>query len=125
MSPPTPEPTPPLPPDEGLPPRVKRLLAKYDDRVRYVVRYMPLHGNSVYAAGALEAAGAQGRYWDMLEALFLYQPAWGSHAAPRTGGRTADRRPDRDAVFVARGIWRNSFASISTCSTRSKPPPTS
>ena len=44
---------------------------------------MPLHGNSVYAATALEAAGEQGRYWDMLDALFHYQPRWGSHHHPK------------------------------------------
>ncbi|MEZ4271233.1 MAG: thioredoxin domain-containing protein [Myxococcota bacterium] len=64
-------------------PIVKRLLAQYEGRVRLVVRYMPFHPNSVYAAGVLEAAGEQGRYWEMLETLFQYQPQWGSHHAPR------------------------------------------
>jgi protein-disulfide isomerase len=64
-------------------PMVKHLLGQYGGRVRLVVRYMPLHPNSVYAAGALEAAGEQGRYWEMLEILFQHQPHWGSHHAPR------------------------------------------
>ncbi len=64
-------------------PMVKHLLGQYEGRVRLVVRYMPLHPNSLYAAGALEAAGEQGRYWDMLEILFQNQPDWGSHHAPR------------------------------------------
>jgi protein-disulfide isomerase len=64
-------------------PMVKQLLAQYGNRVRLVVRYMPLHPNSVYAAGALEAAGEQGRFWDLLEVLFLHQPQWGSHHAPK------------------------------------------
>ena len=64
-------------------PMVKDLLARYPDDVRLVQRYMPLHSNSVYAAGALEAAGAQGRYWEMLDALFRNQPVWGSHTKPR------------------------------------------
>jgi protein-disulfide isomerase len=64
-------------------PGVKRLLGQYEQRVRLVLRYMPLHPNSVYAAGALEAAGEQGRYWDMLEILFRKQPEWGSHHHPR------------------------------------------
>ena len=64
-------------------PMVKRLLGQYEGRVRFVVRYMPLHPNSLYAAGALEAAGEQGRYWEMLETLFRYQPEWGSHHHPR------------------------------------------
>jgi protein-disulfide isomerase len=64
-------------------PAVKALLAQYKGRVRFVVRYMPLHPNSLYAAGALEAAGEQGLYWEMLETLFENQPAWGSHHHPR------------------------------------------
>jgi len=64
-------------------PIVKRILARYRDDVRLVVRYMPLHPNSVYAAGALEAAAEQGLYWEMMETLFLYQPEWGDHHAPK------------------------------------------
>jgi protein-disulfide isomerase len=64
-------------------PLVKNIIKETGDRVRLVLRYMPLHPNSVYAASALEAAGEQGRYWDMLEALFQNQPIWGSHHAPR------------------------------------------
>ena len=64
-------------------PMVKNLLDQYDGRVRLVIRYMPLHPNSLYAAGALEAAGEQGRYWEMLETLFRHQPVWGSHHHPR------------------------------------------
>lgn len=64
-------------------PFVKHLLAQYPGKVRLVVRYLPLHGNSVYAATALEAAGDQGKYWEMLETLFMNQPQWGSHHAPK------------------------------------------
>lgn len=64
-------------------PMVKHLLAQYEGKVRLVIRYMPFHGNSVYAAGALEAAGEQGRYWEMLEILFLNQPRWGDHHHPK------------------------------------------
>jgi protein-disulfide isomerase len=64
-------------------PMVERVLDESDGKVRLVVRYMPFHANSALAASALEAAGEQGRYWDMLETLFLHQPVWGSHHAPR------------------------------------------
>lgn len=64
-------------------PIVNRLMAEYDGRVRLVVRYVPLHANSMLAASALEAAGEQGRYWEMLDALFVNQPVWGDHQAPR------------------------------------------
>jgi protein-disulfide isomerase len=64
-------------------PMVKHLLGQYGGRVRLVVRYMPFHQNSVYAASALEAAGEQGRYWEMLEILFVHQPRWGDHHHPK------------------------------------------
>jgi protein-disulfide isomerase len=64
-------------------PIVSRVMAEYEGRVRLVVRYVPLHRNSLLAASALEAAGEQGRYWEMLEVLFANQPVWGDHHAPR------------------------------------------
>ena len=64
-------------------PYVKQIQAEYGDRLRLVIRYMPYHKNSVYAVGALDAAAAQGRYWEFLEALFYNQPKWGNHHDPR------------------------------------------
>lgn len=64
-------------------PIVKQVMSEFDGRVRLVIRYMPLHGNAVYASSILEAAGAQGKYWEMLEAMMARQPEWASHAAPR------------------------------------------
>ncbi|MEB2346540.1 MAG: thioredoxin domain-containing protein [Deltaproteobacteria bacterium] len=64
-------------------PYVNRVLAEQDGRVRLVVRYLPLHANSMQAMAALEAAGEQGRYWEMLDALFANQPVWGDHRSPR------------------------------------------
>jgi protein-disulfide isomerase len=58
-------------------------LQDYDGKVRLVVRYMPLHHNSLRAAALTEAAGEQGKYWEMQELLFRKQPEWGErHGAP-------------------------------------------
>jgi protein-disulfide isomerase len=65
-------------------PFVKQLLEEYDQRVRLVVHYFPLHNNSVLAASATEAAGAQGMYWEMQELLFTRQPEWGEQRTPQT-----------------------------------------
>ncbi len=64
-------------------PIIKDILKKYEGRIYYTVRYMPLHQNSKQAALALEAAGAQGKFWEALDVLFEYQPEWGSHESPR------------------------------------------
>ncbi|HKX29910.1 MAG TPA: thioredoxin domain-containing protein [Blastocatellia bacterium] len=69
-------------------PTVKQILKDYDGRVRLVVRYMPLHPNSLLAAAFTEAAGEQGRYWEMQEMLFRRQPEWGErhgHGEPGHG----------------------------------------
>lgn len=64
-------------------PIVKRVMAEFDGRVKLVIRYMPLHQNSAYAATLLEASRAQNRYWEFLEIVMLRQPEWASHQAPR------------------------------------------
>jgi protein-disulfide isomerase len=64
-------------------PIVKQVMAEFDGQVRLVIRYMPLHQNSAYAATVLEAARAQNKYWEYLEVVMLRQPEWASHAAPR------------------------------------------
>ncbi len=64
-------------------PIVKSILKDYEGRIRYTLRYMPLHGNSVYASTMLEAAREQSRYWEALDALFERQDEWGAHHNPR------------------------------------------
>lgn len=65
-------------------PAVKQLLDTYGEDVRLVVRYLPLHNNSVLAAAATEAAGLQGKYWEMQEELFAHQTDWGEQQTPQT-----------------------------------------
>ncbi|MFI0357970.1 Na+/H+ antiporter NhaA [Actinomadura sp. 9N407] len=48
----------------------------FGDRVRYVVRHLPLedvHPHAYLAAVAAEAAGRQGRFWEMHDRLFSHQ----------------------------------------------------
>mgnify|MGYP001461620515 CR=1 FL=1 len=65
-------------------PLVKRLSEEYGDRVTFVSRYFPLpnHRNSMTSASAIEAAGRQGKYWEMHDLLFEEQQNWGELAAP-------------------------------------------
>ncbi len=67
----------------GMHPILKKILKKYDGKVRYVLRYMPFHTNSVLAASWLEAAREQGKFWESLDILFDRQPEWAAHHAPR------------------------------------------
>lgn len=64
-------------------PVVKKIYSDYGGKVRLVMRYMPLHKNSVTAANFLEAAGEQGKYWEALDLIFKKQGEWGEkHGAP-------------------------------------------
>jgi Na+/H+ antiporter NhaA len=57
-------------------PVVRALLARFDGRLRFVFRHLPLidvHPNAALAAQAAEAAGAQGRFWEMHDLLFENQ----------------------------------------------------
>lgn len=65
-------------------PMVKQIMTENENDVRLVVRYFPLHNNSVLAARATEAAGEQGKYWEMQELLFVNQPVWGEQQTPQT-----------------------------------------
>ena len=69
-------------------PQVKSLLKEYDGRVRFVARYMPLHRNAKLAAQYIEAAGEQGRYWEMMEKLFAEQGEWGEKHGPAAHNST-------------------------------------
>lgn len=65
-------------------PIVKKVLKDYEGKVRLVVRYMPLHSNSMLAAQVTEAAGEQGKYWQMQDLLFQRQTEWGEKREPQT-----------------------------------------
>jgi protein-disulfide isomerase len=63
-------------------PVVKGLVNDYKDRLRFTVRYMLFHGNSKLAALATEAAGKQGKYWEMQGQLF-YKTDWTHQQTPQ------------------------------------------
>ena len=58
-------------------PIIEQIREEYGDRLKFVVRYFPLHFNSVLATAAMEAAGRQDRYWEMYALLFERQLEWG------------------------------------------------
>jgi len=63
-------------------PVMKRVMKNYEGRMRLVMRYMPLHPNSMSAATFIEAAAEQGKYWEAQELLFTKQPEWGTKHGP-------------------------------------------
>lgn len=65
-------------------PLVKQLAEEFKNDVRFVNRYFPLpgHKNGLPAALAVEAAGKQGKYWEMHDKLFDEQKSWGEKQTP-------------------------------------------
>jgi protein-disulfide isomerase len=67
------------PPCGGFHPELKKIEADYGSRLRVVFRHLPLpqiHKNAIAAAQAAEAAGRQGRFWQMHDMLYENQSAW-------------------------------------------------
>ncbi|MGE5208975.1 MAG: DsbA family protein [Alphaproteobacteria bacterium] len=57
---------------------VHELLKEYDSRLRVVFRNFPLpaHKHAQEAAQAAEAAGLQGKFWEMYDTLYREQALW-------------------------------------------------
>jgi protein-disulfide isomerase len=63
-------------------PLVKQILFAHPEDVRVVVRYAAFHPGSDEAVRILEAARRQGKFDEVLGALFERQQEWASHHAP-------------------------------------------
>ncbi|HEX8071356.1 MAG TPA: thioredoxin domain-containing protein [Pyrinomonadaceae bacterium] len=60
-------------------PIAQRVLSSYGDRVRFSFRNLPLpniHKHAQEAARAAEAAGQQGKFWEMHDLLYERQQEW-------------------------------------------------
>ena len=66
-------------------PIVNQTLEKYSQNIYFVFRHYPLsiHKNSEVAAKAAEAAGAQGKFFEMVDYMYTNQKEWSEVANPR------------------------------------------
>jgi protein-disulfide isomerase len=67
------------PPCAALHPELQRIEKEYGERVRVVFRHFPLtqmHPYALEAAQAVEAAGAQGKFWEMHDWMYVQQQNW-------------------------------------------------
>lgn len=68
-------------------PTVKQVAAKYSDKIVFQFRNLPLtsiHPNAFAGARAAEAAGLQGKYWEMHDILYENQNSWVPASQPLT-----------------------------------------
>jgi hypothetical protein len=64
---------------ESAYPVIKQITDKYSKQIGFVFRNFPLtsiHPNALAAASASEAAGLQGKYWEMHDKLYSDQASW-------------------------------------------------
>lgn len=70
-------------------PIVKEISEQYEDQIGFVFRNFPLasmHPNARAAAAAVEAAGLQGKFWEMHDKIYENQQNWqAASAQDRTG----------------------------------------
>lgn len=72
----------------GAYPNVKSITEAYKDQVAFVYRYFPLttiHPNGLASAAVAEAAGIQGKFWQMHDLLFEGQKSWENLKAEQRG----------------------------------------
>jgi protein-disulfide isomerase len=69
----------------GLEPGLRRVINDYSDRVRFTFRHFPLqmHKYAFIAARAAEAAGQQGKFWEMHDMIYDNQKEWSEAMEPR------------------------------------------
>jgi protein-disulfide isomerase len=99
-------------------PVVKQLLFLHPEDVRVVVRYAAFHPGSAEAIQVLEASRKQGKFAEVLTALFDRQDEWAAHGAPNperawdiageNGVNVARARKNPSASSVANMLNRES-----------------
>lgn len=67
-------------------PVVTEVIEKYKDTMAFQFRHLPLtqiHNNAFAASRAAEAAGKQGKFWEMYDLLYQNQDAWSEEGNPK------------------------------------------
>jgi len=113
-------------------PIVKQINEEFGDQIRFVYRHFPLiqvHPNAAFAARAANAAGNQGKFWEMHDILFENQPAWSGspNVAEMMIGYAAILELDTDkfqedlSSESAKASVQNSYAEATSAGINSTP----
>jgi protein-disulfide isomerase len=66
-------------------PTIQQVVEKYKSDIKFQFRHFPLqqiHANAFAASRAAEAAGLQGKFWEMHDQLYANQDAWSTASDP-------------------------------------------
>lgn len=95
-------------------PIVKKVLADYQGKINFVFRNFPLpqHKNGLVAAEAAEAAGAQGKFWEMYDKLYETQNSWAELENPTQIFVQYAKDLNLDSVKFEQDLATNKYADI-------------
>ncbi|HEX3082642.1 MAG TPA: thioredoxin domain-containing protein [Candidatus Saccharimonadia bacterium] len=96
-------------------PNVKQLLADYNGKVTFYFRNFPLtnlHPNAMASAQAAEAAGDQGKYWQMHDMLYENQKDWSTVTDPTSTFVNYAQSLGLDTTKFRNAIINKEFQSV-------------
>src|SRR3972149_1309649 len=66
-------------------PLVNMITEEFGDKIAFVYRHFPLpqHKQAELAAQAAEAAGKQGKFWEIMDLIFVNQTSWAEKSSAR------------------------------------------
>ncbi len=94
-------------------PIVEKILAD-DPQVRLIFRNFPLaqHPYAMLAAEAAEAAGAQGKFWEMHNAIYANQDIWVQMQTPTDAFVELAKKLNLDVAKFTADIQNNKYADV-------------
>jgi len=95
-------------------PVTQQLEKEYGDRIKFVFREFPLeqHANAYDSARAAEAAGAQGKFWEMHDKLYETQDDWGEKTGAVTQFEAYAKDLGLDVVQFKKAFSDKTFDSV-------------
>jgi protein-disulfide isomerase len=98
------------PPCGQMFPEVEKIRQDYGGRLRFIFRENPLtrfHPHALFAAHAAEAAGLQGKFWEMQRALYENQRTWSTAQDPTATFESYARQAGLDVDRYRRDVGSN------------------
>jgi protein-disulfide isomerase len=91
---------------------LKQIKADYSGKLQFVFRHYPLsiHANSQIAARAAEAAGDQGKFWEMHDQLYEHQNDWSFQLKPEAKFKEYAKQLGLDAAKFNTDLTDTSLA---------------
>lgn len=93
-------------------PVMKEIESEYGNKITFVFRNFPLpmHQNSHISAEAAEAAGKQGKFWQMYDLLYQNQKEWSESTSPLDIFATYAKKLGLDVEQFKSDVSNNAYA---------------